>query len=96
MANPFAAETELFILSMLRDAPGGMYGLELVNNSGGKLKRGTVYVTLGRMEEKGYIKSRTDKHASHPGLPRPRYRIEALGQRALQAAELMGALPAGA
>ena len=73
-----------------------MYGLELVSASGEKLKRGTVYVTLGRMEEKGFIKSRVDRKASHPGLPRPRYRIEALGQRALQAAEIMGALPAGA
>ena len=32
-----------------------MYGLELVTESEGALKRGTVYVTLGRLEEKGYV-----------------------------------------
>jgi len=31
------------------------YGLQLVAASKRRLKRGTVYVTLGRMEEKGYI-----------------------------------------
>ena len=36
------------------------YGLELVSASRGRLKRGTVYVTLGRMEEKGYITSRLE------------------------------------
>ena len=30
-----------------------MYGLQLVAASRRRLKRGTVYVTLGRMEEKG-------------------------------------------
>jgi DNA-binding PadR family transcriptional regulator len=31
-----------------------LYGLQLVAASRGRLKRGTVYVTLRRMEEKGY------------------------------------------
>ena len=31
------------------------YGLELVQLSDGQLKRGTVYVTLQRMEAKGLI-----------------------------------------
>ena len=34
-----------------------MYGLELVTASVGELKRGTVYVTLGRMEAKGLVES---------------------------------------
>ena len=34
-----------------------LFGLQLVAASKGRLKRGTVYVTLGRMEEKGYITS---------------------------------------
>jgi DNA-binding PadR family transcriptional regulator len=90
MANPFSSATELMILAMLRDEPAGMYGLELVKASGERLKRGTVYVTLGRMEEKGYIKSRTKPNADHPGIPRPIYRITALGERCLAGAELAG------
>lgn len=90
MANPFAAETELLILQLLKSEPVGMYGLELVKASNDALKRGTVYVTLGRMEEKGFIRSRVKRESNHPGLPRPRYTITAMGERALQAAELLG------
>ena len=63
-----------------------MYGLELVAASGGELKRGTVYVTLGRMEEKGYIKSRQEAApASTGGLPRRVYEATALGRRVCEA-----------
>lgn len=90
MGNPFAGSTELLVLQLLRDEPEGMYGLELVRASDEKLKRGTVYVTLGRMEEKGFIRSRVDKTAAHAGLPRPKYTLTAAGQRVLEAAHLMG------
>ena len=90
MANPFATETGLLVLRLLRDAPAGLYGLQLVDNSEGKLKRGTVYVTLGRLEEKGFVESRTKSQSGHAGLPRPVYRITGLGQRALAAADVMG------
>ena len=89
MANPFATETELLVLRLLRDAPAGLYGLQLVSTSDGKLKRGTVYVTLGRLEEKGFVESRTKAQSEHAGLPRPVYRITGLGQRALAAADVM-------
>ena len=46
---------ELLVLELLRHQE--LYGLQLVAASRGRLKRGTVYVTLGRMEEKGYITS---------------------------------------
>jgi DNA-binding PadR family transcriptional regulator len=80
------SEKELVVLGLLRDGPREMYGLEIVNASSGKLGRAAIYITLARMEEKGYIKSRTPVEDSHPGLPRPRYKITALGERALQAA----------
>jgi DNA-binding PadR family transcriptional regulator len=44
---------ELLVLELLRDQES--YGLQLVAASSRRLKRGTVYVTLGRMEQKGYI-----------------------------------------
>ena len=89
MGAGFATSIELTVLRLLIDAPCGMYGLELVKASGGSLKRGTVYVTLNRMEEKGLVKPHT-QHENHPGLPRSVYRITALGSHVLAAAELLG------
>jgi DNA-binding PadR family transcriptional regulator len=87
MGNPFASNMERLVLGLLRDHPAGMYGLEIIGVSEGGLKRGTIYVLLGRMEDKGYVKSKVDKQANHPGMPRPRYTLTALGQRALAATE---------
>ena len=59
-----------------------LYGLELVAASKGRLKRGTVYVTLGRMEEKGYVTSRLeDAPPTAGGLPRRVYQVTAFGRR---------------
>jgi len=61
-----------------------MYGLQLVGQSGGALKRGTVYVTLGRLEDKGLVARRLPRDAPPtPGLPRPVYRCTAPGLRHL-------------
>jgi DNA-binding PadR family transcriptional regulator len=63
-----------------------MYGLQLVTASRRRLKRGTVYVTLGRMEEKGYIESRFEPApAEAGGLPRRVYQATPLGRRVLKA-----------
>jgi DNA-binding PadR family transcriptional regulator len=76
---------ELLVLELLvRDEE--LYGLQLVASSKGRLKRGTVYVTLGRMEGKGYISSRLeDPPPGAGGLPRRRYTATALGRRMLAA-----------
>jgi DNA-binding PadR family transcriptional regulator len=61
-----------------------LYGLQLVAESRRRLKRGTVYVTLQRMEEKGYVASRLeDAPLEAGGLPRRVYRPTALGRRVL-------------
>ena len=61
-----------------------MYGLELVAASAGELKRGTVYVTLARMEEKGFITSRLDDEPPPSGgLPRRLYTATAYGRELL-------------
>lgn len=63
-----------------------LYGLQLVATSRGRLKRGTVYVTLGRMEDKGYITSRLDQPPpGSGGLPRRVYEATPLGRRMLAA-----------
>jgi PadR family transcriptional regulator, regulatory protein PadR len=76
---------ELLVLELLvRDRE--LYGLQLVAGSRGRLKRGTVYVTLGRMEEKGYITSRLDDPPPGAGgMPRRIYVPTPLGRRMLSA-----------
>lgn len=61
-----------------------LYGLQLVAASKRRLKRGTVYVTLQRMEEKAYVASRLeDAPPETGGLPRRIYQPTALGRRVL-------------
>lgn len=83
---PSLSPKELLILRML--VTKTRFGQELVNESDGQLKRGTVYVTLQRMEEKGLIESTQEERPAHEGgLPRRRYKITGEGQRALDTFE---------
>ena len=76
---------ELLILELLV-SEGPMYGLQLIERSDGSLKRGTVYVTLGRMESKGFIASEPEpRNPRAIGLPRRIYRPTPLGERMLRA-----------
>jgi DNA-binding PadR family transcriptional regulator len=75
------AASEHTILELLGSRETG-YGLELVAASAGRLTRGGIYVTLGRMERKGLVTS----DASDGG--RRLYRITGLGERALLAARI--------
>lgn len=59
---------------------GEMYGLEMVKASD-ELKRGTVYVTLNRMADKGFVESRVMEEDPTPGLPRRLYRATPHGIR---------------
>src|SRR5436190_6783268 len=84
-AVPRLSPKEAVILELLVHTRE-MYGLELVAASRKRLKRGTVYVTLGRMEEKGYIQSRVAPAPSADGgLPRRMYAPTAFGRRVLAA-----------
>ncbi len=75
---------ELILELLLSEGP--MYGLALVERSNGALKRGTVYVTLGRMEAKGLVESMPEPlPPGGIGLPRRVYRPTALGKRMLRA-----------
>ena len=75
------AASEKIVLSLLVEL-GPSYGLELVKGSRKRLTRGGIYVTLGRMEEKGLVTST----AAEGG--RRVYKPTALGERALMAARL--------
>ncbi|MEW5981841.1 MAG: PadR family transcriptional regulator [Acidobacteriota bacterium] len=82
---PRLSAKESLILEALA-ARSPMYGLEFVASSNGKLKRGTIYVTLARMEDKGYVESETEpRRPGAVGLPRRLYRPTAFGLRVLAA-----------
>lgn len=76
----------LLLELLLANLGKGMYGLELVNRSGGKIKRGTVYVTLSRMEHKGYVQSKVEEpRPGSIGLPRRLYEPTGYGRRVFEA-----------
>jgi DNA-binding PadR family transcriptional regulator len=76
---------ERLVLELLV-AHGPLFGLRIVGLSDGQLSRGTVYVTLGRMERKGLVQSEQEVPSPMAiGLPRRVYTVTALGQRVLRA-----------
>jgi DNA-binding PadR family transcriptional regulator len=80
---PTLSRKEALVLELLLAAPSSeKYGLELVSESNDRLSRGTVYVTLSRMEDKGYVESHLDQ-PEHPtsGMPRRLYRPTGYGQK---------------
>jgi DNA-binding PadR family transcriptional regulator len=85
MAVPTLPPKERLILQLLTESDG-MFGLQLVEASRGRLKRGTAYVTLGRMAQKGFVESeQEDLPPGAIGLPRRIYRPTALGKRVFRA-----------
>ena len=81
---PRLSRTEQFILELLV-ADDDLFGLQIVERSQGAVKRGTVYVTLGRMQDKGYVESRSEPPVPGAiGLPRRLYRPTAYGAAVLK------------
>jgi DNA-binding PadR family transcriptional regulator len=84
---PQLPETERLILSLLHERE--QFALRLADRSGGSLKRGTVYITLQRMQSKGYVDSRLDAIAEGAkGRPRRWYRPSAYGRQVFAAWQL--------
>lgn len=81
---PKLSSKEFKILQLLI-SNGEMFGLEMIESSEGELKRGTIYVTLQRMGDKGYVESREEPR-THPeiGIPRRKYSATGLGERVYQ------------
>jgi PadR family transcriptional regulator, regulatory protein PadR len=83
--QPGLPRKERLILELLI-AEGPLFGLQLVKFSEGGLKRGTVYATLARMEQKGYVVSEQEEpQPGAIGLPRRLYWPTPLGKRLLKA-----------
>ena len=91
MRLPSMSATESLILEQLRSRE--RYGLELVDASNGRLKRGSVYVTLARMEAKGFVTSRQESQQERPagaiGLPRRLYHATEYGLKVHDAYQLL-------
>jgi DNA-binding PadR family transcriptional regulator len=85
---PSITPTESLVMDLLSRSE--RYGLELVDASGGTLKRGSVYVILARMEEKGFVESRQeDRQPKASGLPRRLYRATPYGLKVHEAFALL-------
>lgn len=79
------SNTEALIFDQLVSAAGGeLYGLQMVKASNGTLKPGTIYVTLGRMEDKGLVSSRLETNPLQ-AIPRRLYKVTGLGARTYHA-----------
>jgi len=79
-----SAKERLVLELLVRE--GDLYGLQLVAASKRRLRRGTIYVTLGRMEKKGFITSRLENPpAREGGMARRFYTPTALGRRVVAA-----------
>ncbi len=66
-------------------ARGELYGLEIVRQSEGRVGAGTLYVTLNRMSEKGFVESRLeDAPPGAMGPPRRLYRATGYGLRVIR------------
>jgi PadR family transcriptional regulator, regulatory protein PadR len=85
---PSISNTESRILELLEDRE--RFGLELVDRSGGAVKRGSVYVLLARMEAKGFVESwQEERPAGAIGLPRRMYRATPYGLKVRDAYQLL-------
>ena len=85
---PSIAPTESLILELLEARE--RYGLELVEASDGRLKRGSVYVILGRMEKKGFVRSQQEARVpGTAGLPRRVYEATDYGLKVRAAYQLL-------
>ena len=79
---PILTDIEVLILDLIITEGGEMYGWDMVEKSGGELKLGSLYTTLNRMEDKGYIKSRKEKQRQGArGLPRRMYLPTGYGKK---------------
>lgn len=86
---------EFLILEILMQSTRELYGLEMVEASSDMIKRGTIYITLQRMQEKGLVDSKPEPHISPEiGIPRRLYSVTRFGEHVHRANQPVKALSA--
>lgn len=74
----------LFSVVLLEDDAFGLAIREAIEERTGRVvSSGAIYTALGRLEERGMVRSWVGEPGSGPGRPRKYYAMEAAGARAL-------------
>lgn len=95
MGGVLLSEKERVILSLLANGDE-LFGLQIVQLSEGAISKGTLYVTVGRMVEKGFVVSRQEAPREGAlGPPRRFYQITGVGREALARVEALEVRLAG-
>jgi PadR family transcriptional regulator PadR len=75
----------LFALLQLGDDAYGVAVRELIEERTGRaVSAGAIYTALGRLEERGLVRSRTEAPEGRMGRPRTYYELRREGARALK------------
>jgi DNA-binding PadR family transcriptional regulator len=75
----------LFAVLQLGDEAFGVSMRESIEERTGRtVSIGAIYTALGRLEDRGLVRSRTEEPGGRPGRPRKYYRLSPEGARALR------------
>ena len=81
----FELQVLLAVMRLGDDAYGVPIADAIEEASGREINPGSIYITLDRLEDKGFVTSRlTDPTPERGGRAKRCYQLEALGERALQ------------
>ena len=85
---PYLGAFEQLILFSVLQLEDEAFGVSIRENieerTGRTLSIGAIYTSLGRLEERGLVRSRTEKPQGRTGRPRKYYRLSAEGARDLR------------
>ncbi len=77
---PLTEKQLLIIELLLENRSEGLYGLQMVSKSGGRLSRAGIYVTLHRMADRGLIEARWEELSQEEDRPRRKiYKVTGWG-----------------
>ena len=75
----------LFSVLQLKDEACGVSIRENIEERTGRAASiGAIYTTLGRLEERGLVRSHTESHQGRTGRPRKHYTVSVAGARDLR------------
>jgi DNA-binding PadR family transcriptional regulator len=73
------------VLRLQEDASGVAIHDEILRRTGREVSPGAIYTTLGRLEERGLVRSTiVESPAARVGRPRKQYQLRPAGARALR------------